>query len=354
MELSRRNILIPATLAILSATLNMQALASDPVDPIGGVTLMSKNNEPCKMIPPAEGSGLTYNYATNSPAYSCYPATARSVQFDRLPSAMEIIFSSRPDCNTQAAEDNEYWIKFKTTATNTGSPHIYSFEELQNYAKNQIIFRGLKIVDKKQAPGDRMRDATSCVKFTASGNIDTPEALDSLTLADTTGIPAGPEHRGDERVCLGSSMIYERKHSGDETKDTSYGCRLAEHYEIRDRKWSVSFRESGLDPEEASATPSAKDKRYIYFTCPINTVMTGRQHTGDENGNTRYQCASLVDANNGRIVLVEPTQWSPEFEESSKIYETCPTNQIMIGRAHKNDEKGETRYLCATLRPAAQ
>jgi hypothetical protein len=351
MKLSRRNILQPITFALLSATLNLQAFASEP---LGGVTLLSKNNEACGFTPPAEGSGLTYNYATNSPSYSCYPATVRSVRFDRLPSAMEIIFSSRPDCNTQAAKDDEYWIKFKTTATNTGAGSIYSFEELQAYSKGQTIFRGLKLVDKKEVSGEKMRDATTCVKFIASGNIDTPEPLNSLPLVVATGLPPQNEHEDSERVCPGSSIIFQRMHSGDEKEPTSYGCRTAMNYEIRDRKWSVSFRESGLDPEDTAATPSANNKRYIYFTCPVNTVMTGRHHKGNENGNTRYQCASLVDPKNDRIVLVEPTQWSNQHKESSSTYETCSTDEVMIGRAHKNDENGETRYLCATLRPAAQ
>ncbi len=102
---------------------------------------------------------------------------------------MEIIFSSRPDCNTEAAEDNEYWLKFKTIATNTGSPNIYSFEELQSYSKGQTIFRGLKLVDKKTVNGETMRDATSCVKFIASPDIDTPKPLDALTLIDGDQLP---------------------------------------------------------------------------------------------------------------------------------------------------------------------
>ncbi|MFK5665660.1 hypothetical protein ACI2OW_07100 [Pseudomonas shirazica] len=351
MEISRRNILLPATIFLLSATMNLQALADEP---LGGVTLLSKNNAPCGFSPPAEGSGLTINYATNSPSYECYPETARSVKFDRLPSAMEIIFSSRPDCNTEAAEDNEYWLKFKTIATNTGSPNIYSFEELQTYSKGQTIFRGLKLVDKKTVGGETMRDATSCVKFIASPDIETPEPMDSLTLKEGELLPPVEEHESGERICPGSSMIYHRLHVGDEKKPTSYRCRLAEGYEIKERKWSVAFRESGLDPEDTSASQFANNKRYIYFTCPINTVMTGRYHKGDENKDTKYQCAALFNSTTGRRVLVEPTKWSPEHSEESGTPETCPANEVMIGRAHKNDENGETRFFCATLRPAAQ
>lgn len=351
MEISRRNILLPATIFLLSATMNLQALANEP---LGGVTLISKNNAPCGFSPPAEGSGLTINYATNSPSYECYPETTRSVRFDRLPSAMEIIFSSRPDCNTEAAEDNEYWLKFKTIATNTGSPNIYSFEELQSYSKGQTIFRGLKLVDKKTVNGETMRDATSCVKFIASPDIDTPKPLDALTLIDGDQLPPVNEHESGERICPGSSMIFQRDHSGDEEEPTRYDCRLAVGYEIKNRKWSIAFRESGLDPEDTSASQFANNKRYIYFTCPINTVMTGRYHKGDENGDTKYQCGELVSSIDGRKVLVEPTKWSPEHAEDSSTQETCPAHEVMIGRAHKNDENGETRFFCATLRPAAQ
>ena len=351
MKVLRKGILLPLCIAMFSATLSTQAYASEP---LGGVTLLSKNNMPCGFLPPAEGSGQTYNYATNSPSYECYPNTVRSVRFDRLPSAMEVIFSSRPDCNTTAAGENDYWLKFKTTATNTGSPRIYSLEELQTYSKGQTIFRGLKLVDKKAVSGDTMRDATTCVKFVASADIDTPSPMASLKLKPGGTLGEKKESEDIERVCPDASMIYERKHRGDENGKTSYNCRTAEGYVIEDRKWSVTFRESGLDPDEESAMPSGNDKRYIYFTCPINTVMTGRHHKDDENGNTRYQCASLVDSTNKRSVLVEPTQWSPEHSESSGTDETCAENEVMIGRAHKNDENGETRYLCATLRPTAQ
>lgn len=267
---------------------------------------------------------------------------------------MEIIFSSRFDCITDSAKENEYWIKFKTIATSTGSPNIYSFEELQNYTIGQTIFRGLKLVDKKTAPGDKMREATTCVKFIASGTIDTPEPTKPLALKNTEGTITVKESDGKEAVCPGSSMIYYRKHEGDENKDTAYKCRIAENYKISDRKWSDALRESGRDPEKTSATPSTNNKRYIFYTCPTNTVMTGRHHDGDENGDTKYQCGSLVDPNTNLPVLVQPSVWSSEQKESSSTAEECPTDQVMIGRAHKNDENGETRYVCATLIPAAQ
>lgn len=30
-----------------------------------------------------------------------------------------------------------------------------------------------------------------------------------------------------------------------------------------------------------------------YFLCPTNAVMTGRYHSGDENGQTQYEYATL-------------------------------------------------------------
>lgn len=351
MKLSRRTILQPITFALLSATLNMQAFASSP---IGGVTLLNKDNVPCSFPPPAEGSGETSLNSTFDPNQACYLSGTRNVRFDRLPSAMEIIFSSRFDCKTDLAKEDEYWIKFKTIATNTGSPNIYSFEELQNYPTGQTLFRGLKLVDKKAALGEKMRDATTCVKFIASGTVNTPEPTKSLTLKDTKDTITVKENDDKEAFCPGSSMIYYRKHEGDENENTTYKCRTAENYAISNRTWSEWIRESGRDPEKTSATPSANDKRYIFYTCPTNTVMTGRHHDGDENGDTRYQCASLVDSKTNLPVLVEPSVWSSEQKESSSTAEECPTDQVMIGRAHKNDENGETRYVCATLIPTAQ
>jgi hypothetical protein len=81
------------------------------------------------------------------------------------------------------------------------------------------------------------------------------------------------------------------------------------------------------------------------YLCPTDKVMTGRQHQGDENGKTKYQCSPL--SYQGRAVPVNPNagSWSAEIVESTSQF-VCPDNQILNGRYHKGDENGKTKYHC--------
>jgi hypothetical protein len=75
-------------------------------------------------------------------------------------------------------------------------------------------------------------------------------------------------------------------------------------------------------------------------------VMTGRDHQGDENGDTKYRCSRLSVLGTG--VKVSPAQWSHEYKESNSDFR-CAPDMVMVGRLHHGDENGQTKYLCATL-----
>lgn len=92
-----------------------------------------------------------------------------------------------------------------------------------------------------------------------------------------------------------------------------------------------------------------------YFLCPNNTVMSGRYHTGDENGQTQYEYASLkaVDENGvvvPGVVTVEDVTWSTSFKESSGNGYDAPTNRVIVGRQHSGDENGQTKYATAVVK----
>jgi hypothetical protein len=313
------------------------------------VNLLTPDDANCSFVAPEEASGSTYQYAVDSPNSTCYPNKVRKIRFNNLGSAMEIFLTSARDCSQESAGENDYWLLFKTTAQLTNHEEYWSFENLQNYKPGTTIFRGLKLIDKKEVASEIMRDATTCIKLSASGAIDTPVPGPALKLTSTLDTEASSEENGpDERKCPTDHFIIARYHDGDEQDPTHYTCGTVEGYHTRSAQWSPEFRESGLDKEETQVT--ANDKRYIYFTCPVNTAMTARWHSGNENGDTKYECSDLFSYDR-RPVIVEPGRWSDELKESSKTYEVCDSNQVMIGRAHKNDENGETRYLCGTLRP---
>lgn len=109
-------------------------------------------------------------------------------------------------------------------------------------------------------------------------------------------------------------------------------------------------------------------------TCPGNTVITRRKHSGDENKKTFYDCTE-VKGNGTETILRETSFTSPKFPECGRrkpdnedkdqpekdckralnydkekvdfIYLTCPTDSVMIGRRHKGDENDYTDYTCA-------
>lgn len=86
-----------------------------------------------------------------------------------------------------------------------------------------------------------------------------------------------------------------------------------------------------------------------YFLCPSNCVLTGRCHSGDENGKTWYEYAELeaVDENGNVMsgkISVGPVTWSSAITESSGLGFDAPTNQVIVGREHKGDENGITTY----------
>jgi hypothetical protein len=88
-----------------------------------------------------------------------------------------------------------------------------------------------------------------------------------------------------------------------------------------------------------------KESAGTQYVCPSGKVMTGRQHSGDENGTTYYQCCNVGSPQ----AFPTTCSWSPWFKESNGTWFSCPTNQFMVGRQHSGDENGSTRYYCCNL-----
>lgn len=145
-------------------------------------------------------------------------------------------------------------------------------------------------------------------------------------------------------VCPSGYVMTGRMHKGDENGDTMYWCEkpvyLGKPALTRNPVWGDWIQESGKDTGGISI-----------FSCPMFQVITGRQHQGDENGSTRYQCANLFVQ--GSIAYIDSVNWSPWLQESGKkthgeSYFRCPSGTFMVGRHHKGDENGDTRYQCAS------
>ena len=83
------------------------------------------------------------------------------------------------------------------------------------------------------------------------------------------------------------------------------------------------------------------------WSCPIK---------GDENGKTFYISAELIidssikePAPEGTMIVPYVRNTSETFKESNSDF-ICPPNMVMTGRSHTGDENGPTIYQYASLK----
>lgn len=86
-----------------------------------------------------------------------------------------------------------------------------------------------------------------------------------------------------------------------------------------------------------------------WYVAPITWVWIGREHDGDENGPTRYNIAQPVTDRGEHLIQRFAGGWhSAGYEDDHEF--NCPgENEVLVGRNHQGDEKGPSAYLCATL-----
>lgn len=140
------------------------------------------------------------------------------------------------------------------------------------------------------------------------------------------------ESSGIAYTCPTNKVMIGRQHNDDENGNTFYYCCSAGVPQATTSScaWSAYLKESSGIP----------------FNCPFNQVMTGRQHHGDENGNTRYQCCNL--SQNGTQVPINNCAWSGAIKESDSLYRCLPNGKVMVGRQHNGDENGNSFYFCCS------
>lgn len=166
------------------------------------------------------------------------------------------------------------------------------------------------------------------------------QASGTLSLLDPEGWLPQQKESSSKFVCPSGTVMTGRWHDCknkgekcDENGNSTVYCRNIEANGV--------FFATGA----GSWSGDVKESAGTSYLCPVNTVMTGRQHQGDENGNTKYLCSPLTYQ--GRGVSVNPNggSWSEAIVESTSQF-VCPDNQILNGRYHKGDENGQTKYHC--------
>ena len=97
-----------------------------------------------------------------------------------------------------------------------------------------------------------------------------------------------------------------------------------------------------IRPQTRKRTDAIKEKN-SYFLCPSNTVLTGRCHSGDENGMTRYQTV-IMKFNSKKAKVTHYPEADLVVKESGGLEVLPKDNLVMIGIKHSGDENGFTTY----------
>ena len=97
-----------------------------------------------------------------------------------------------------------------------------------------------------------------------------------------------------------------------------------------------------IRPQTRKRTDAIKEKN-SYFLCPSNTVLTGRCHSGDENGKTRYQ-TGIVKFNGKKAKVTHYPDADLVVRENGGLEVLPKDNLVMIGIKHSGDENGFTTY----------
>ncbi|MDD2112081.1 MULTISPECIES: hypothetical protein [Pseudomonas] len=359
----------------------------------GTLTLVSKETEDhgerrCNVDIPAAGAGKTLKLSLADRGGigtgNCYDMQPTEIIMQDIPSAAEILLTDDWLCNTKLdgtfyteddPEDNKsFVIRLETTRNPSQLPEI-GIDRLVEFETGKYIDYvndrneksvGFKLTEKTSNGAGRITRRLSCIEIKISDDDEIPE-LKAVTLGATKTVTV--KEKDSDVTCEKNMVMTRRKHIGDENKDTTYGCTEVkgngtEKILMKNSFTSASISECGRrKPSSVSAEPPDKNCTeavtynkdqvdYIYFTCPTDSVMIGRKHEGDENGYTTYTCAEFykdeIDNDKKNRMIVEPGEWLDGKLEYQFDF-TCGAGEVMIGRTHKSDENGYTRYRCGTL-----
>lgn len=134
--------------------------------------------------------------------------------------------------------------------------------------------------------------------------------------------------------CPENQFMTGRHHYLDENDPTWYFC-------------SKGFQFQPITIVNKTWTPLVPERDTDYVRCAANQVVTGREHRDDEGGKSRLECGTPVGYA-GPMQVTPENPWIPIEHESDSVFD-CPENRVLVGRYHYGDENGATKYLCATL-----
>ncbi len=173
------------------------------------------------------------------------------------------------------------------------------------------------------------------------------EILGMASFKESEGV-AGT---GDAKCVLSCQCFAGRKHEGDENGKTSYRCGILTFIE----QDPLIFTKYELVYSDVRISPSQKES-LSDFQCSPSSVIVGRHHKGDENGQTYYYyrdiwVKKLLASDHTKIKLSCEEPDKKECKESAGEWMQSPYTEdrfqkyrAMTGRKHVGDENGKTYY----------
>lgn len=163
---------------------------------------------------------------------------------------------------------------------------------------------------------------------------------EAAVAANASWIVPGPwsSNQAESRSsfqCAANQVMIARAHDRDENGNTRYRCA------------TVGWAQASVTVGVEGWGSWIKESSGITSWCGANRVLVGREHSGDENGRTRYRCG-VLRVGNAQLALGSP-EWTGDIKESNSSY-GCPADQVMVGRKHRGDENGQTNYACSQIR----
>ncbi|WP_095117200.1 hypothetical protein [Pseudomonas sp. Irchel 3F3] len=289
----------------------------------GTILIRDKDNAQCSLTVPGEGSGEQVNYEFNSPNTWCKDIKRRTIQFDNLPSSVNILITDGIGCNT---EDGKFSMELRTTRRVTSTP-AFEFEDLVSYEDNTIIAPGLMMVKKRKTQDSDARDSTACIRLITSSRTPLrPTNQYRVKVYENVGTL-------DEFKCGLNEVMTGRKVVDGNLKQI-YTCagfqQDSASLMVRDPSWSDDILENDD----------------VYFMCPPGKVMVGRKQETFYFGPTNYACAALTNGDE-KLNIRWFDGWSAPQNENESDF-TCPDDSFLVGRYHDGGFDGPTRYRCAT------
>ncbi|MEU6415037.1 hypothetical protein [Microbispora sp. NPDC046933] len=168
---------------------------------------------------------------------------------------------------------------------------------------------------------------------TAAVTVASPASAAAVTISVRQGYSETVREWADAFTCPTNQVLTGRSHYGDENAPTTYYC-----------SW-IFINGEQVQVHMGDWTSAQKESRSSYIA-PLDQVLVGRWHQDDENGPTRYRTAALYWQ--GRQVRLTGAYWTGEYKESSHGTQ-AGYNRVMTGRSHTGDENGKTRYQYATV-----